>query len=45
MLSPSRFAHLYHAFYGTTPIDDLIRMRISAAQNALSFTQLQQINM
>ena len=39
MLSPSRFAHLYHAFYGTTPIDDLIRMRISAAQNALSFTQ------
>jgi AraC-like DNA-binding protein len=40
MLSPSRFAHLYHAFYGTTPIDDLIRMRISAAQNALSFTPL-----
>jgi len=39
MLSPSRFAHLYHAFYGTTPIDDLIRMRIHAAQNALAFTQ------
>lgn len=39
MLSQSRFAHLYHAFYGTTPIEDLIRMRIIAAQNALAFTQ------
>lgn len=39
MLSQSRFAHLYHAFYGTTPIDDLIRMRINTAQNALAFTQ------
>jgi len=39
MLSQSRFAHLYHTFYGTTPIDDLIRMRIHAAQNALAFTQ------
>jgi len=39
MLSPSRFSHLYHTFYGTTPIDDLIRMRINTAQTALAFTQ------
>lgn len=39
MLSQSRFAHIYEKFYGTTPIDDLIRMRIHAAQNALEFTQ------
>ena len=39
MLSPSRFAHLYHTFYGTSPIDDLIRMRIHFAQDALAFTQ------
>lgn len=39
MLSQSRFAHLYHAFYGTSPIDDLICMRISAAQNVLAFTK------
>lgn len=39
MLSQSRFSHIYHTFYGTTPVDDLIRMRIHAAQNALAFTQ------
>ena len=39
MLSQSRFAHLYHSFYGISPIDDLIHMRISAAQNALTFTE------
>ena len=38
MLSQSRFSHLYHSFYGTTPVDDLIRMRIGAAQTALAFT-------
>ena len=38
MLSPSRFAHLYKSYFGTTPLDDLIRMRIDAAQNRLMFT-------
>ena len=37
-LSPSRFAHLYQSFYGISPINDLILMRISTAQNALTFT-------
>lgn len=39
-LSPSRFAHIYKAFYGTSPMDDLIRARIEAAKNALSSTEL-----
>ena len=38
-LSKSRFSHLYHAFYATSPIDDLIRMKISASKSALAFTQ------
>ena len=38
MLSQSRFAHIYNTFYGTTPIDDLIRIRINAAQDSLTFT-------
>ncbi|MBR3864070.1 MAG: helix-turn-helix transcriptional regulator [Clostridia bacterium] len=39
MLSQSRFAHIYQNFYGTTPIEDVIRMRILSAKNALEFTQ------
>ena len=39
MLSQSRFAHIYQNFYGTTPIDDLICMRIHSAQTSLAFTQ------
>lgn len=37
-LSKSRFSHLYRAFYGTSPIDDLIHARINSAQNALLYT-------
>lgn len=37
-LSKSRFAHLYHEFYGTSPMDDLIRARIDTAKYALLFT-------
>ena len=37
-LSESRFYSVYHTFYGTSPMDDLIRARIDAAKNALLFT-------
>lgn len=37
-LSTSRFAHLYKVFFGTTPLDDLIRARMDAAKNELLFT-------
>lgn len=37
-LSKSRFSHLYHAIYGTSPIDDLIRARIDSARSSLKFT-------
>ena len=38
MLSESRFAHVYHVYYGTSPIDDVIRVRINKAQSKLKFT-------
>ena len=38
MLSESRFAHVYHAYYGTSPIDDVIQVRINSAQSKLKFT-------
>ena len=37
-LSESRFYNIYRSFYGTSPMDDLIRARIDSAKNALSFT-------
>ncbi|MBR6615140.1 MAG: helix-turn-helix transcriptional regulator [Lachnospiraceae bacterium] len=37
-LSESRFYNVYRSFYGTSPMDDLIRARIDSAKNALSFT-------
>lgn len=37
-LSESRFYSVYRSVYGNSPMDDLIRARIDAAQNALSFT-------
>ena len=37
-LSESRFAHVYKSFYGTSPMDDLIRARIDSAKNTLLFT-------
>ena len=37
-LSESRFYNVYRAFYGTTPLNDLICARIDAAKNALLFT-------
>lgn len=36
--SESRFYSLYRSFYGTSPIDDLIRARIDSAKSALLFT-------
>lgn len=38
-LSESRFYSVYRAFYGTSPMDDLIRARIDSAKNALLFTE------
>ena len=38
MLSESRFAHIYHVYYGTSPIEDVIRVRINKAQSMLKFT-------
>lgn len=38
-LSPSRFHALYHAQYGTSPIDDLVRARIEMAQYELTATE------
>lgn len=35
-LSPSRFAHLYRKFFGTSPLDDLISARIERARWLLS---------
>ncbi|MBQ6947485.1 MAG: helix-turn-helix transcriptional regulator [Clostridia bacterium] len=37
-LSPSRFHALYHAQYGTSPIDDLVHARIEMAQYELIAT-------
>lgn len=37
-LSESRFYSVYRAFYGTSPVDDLIHARIDSAKNALLFT-------
>ena len=37
--SPSRFHTVYRAYYGASPIDDLIRCRIDAAKEKLTFTQ------
>ena len=37
-LSESRFYNVYRSFYGTSPLDDLIRARIDSAKNALAFT-------
>ncbi|MBQ4354568.1 MAG: helix-turn-helix transcriptional regulator [Clostridia bacterium] len=37
-LSESRFYSVYRSVYGNSPMDDLIRARIDAAKNALSFT-------
>ena len=37
-LSESRFYGVYRSVYGTSPMDDLIRARIDAAKQALSFT-------
>lgn len=37
-LSESRFYSVYRSFYGNSPMDDLIRARIDAAKNALSFS-------
>lgn len=38
-LSESRFYTVYRSFYGTSPMDDLIRARMDAAKNALLFTE------
>lgn len=38
-LSPSRFYSVYRAFYGRSPIDDLICARIEAAKTALAFSE------
>lgn len=37
-LSESRFYSVYRSVYGNSPMDDLIRARIDAAKNALSFS-------
>lgn len=37
-LSESRFYTVYKSFYGTSPMEDLIRARIDSAKNALLFT-------
>lgn len=37
-LSESRFYTVYRSFYGTSPMEDLIRARIDSAKNALLFT-------
>lgn len=36
--SQSRFFYLYRSFFGTSPVDDLIRARIDFAKSMLSFT-------
>ena len=38
--SPSRFCELYKKFYGSSPIDDLINMRISKAKQLLVFSTM-----
>ena len=37
-LSESRFYTVYKSFYGTSPMEDLIRARIDSAKNTLLFT-------